>query len=239
MDQETLLKRIGLDEHQASVYLALLSLGQGSPSDIERKTKLHRPLVYQALAPLIEKQLVKVAPNGKRKVYFAESPDKLTALFRELENTFFNNIEDLHKKHETAKNKPVVTFAEGNDAIKNSYMDVVTTLNKDDTYYRYFAGNESDREKYLPKEYRLIRQKKGLERLIICSDKSRKKVPSFGAAIKSIPKEYDIFDYGIGQVIYSDKVAIIDYKAKTVTTIEDSAFAAFQTKLFKLLYSKL
>jgi len=235
-----ILKNLGLDQNEEKTYVFLLENGASSPTDIEKKTSIHRPIVYKALESLKNKNLVNISPKGKRTLYTAESPEKLESIFRELEKTFFNDVEDLHNLYELGqKNKPKVTYNEGKQAIQDSYMDIPNTLDKDAEYYRYMSIQNSNREKFLPKGYRELRNKKGLESMIITNKSAKKDKIRLGSRVKVLPDSYDLFEYNIGQVIYGDKVAIVDYDSQSVITINHPKFAEFQKKLFKLLFEKI
>lgn len=235
-----ILNNLGLDLNEEKAYIFLLENGPSSPTDIEKSVSIHRPIVYKSLESLKNKNLVTISPKGKRTLYVAESPEKLETMFRALEKTFFNDVEDLHTLYELGqKNKPKVTYGEGKQAIQESYMDIPNTLNKDDEYYRYMSVENSNREKFLPKGYRELRNKKGLESMIITNKSSKKENVRLGSRVKVLPDSCGLFEYNIGQVIYADKVAIVDYDSQSVITINHPKFAEFQKKLFKLLFEKI
>ena len=235
-----ILKNLGLDQNEEKAYTFLLENGPSSPTDIEKKLSIHRPIVYKSLESLKNKNLVTISPKGKRTLYIAESPEKLESMFRDLEKTFFNDVEDLHTLYELGqKNKPRVTYGEGKQAIQDSYMDIPNTLDKDGEYYRYMSIENSNREKFLPKNYRDLRDKKGLESMIITNKASKKEPLKLGRRVKVLPDSVGLFEYNIGQVIYGDKVAIVDYDSQSVITINHPKFAEFQKKLFKVLFDKI
>jgi sugar-specific transcriptional regulator TrmB len=233
------LKQLGLSDPEIKVYTSLLSAGESLIMDIAKKSGLHRPMVYQGIEGLKKKGLIRTSSKGKRLTYIAESPGHLETLFKNIEHTFFNNIEDLHQIYETSKTKLTVSMSEGEDAIRNTYSDVVNTLGKNDTYYRYSSIYNFKKKKFVPKNYEEIRDKKGLERLVITGSKNVPNKKLLGRSVKIIPPEFDLFQDEINVIIFKDKVAIIDYPSKTTMTIKHKKFAEFQKKLFKLLYSKL
>ncbi len=240
MKTRSILEKIGFNPQQSLIYKALLEMGPSSISDIIRKTGLHRPVVYKVLPFLIDNSLVSVMPKGKYKVYVAESPEKLEKIFSRLEDDFNAEIYHLHDIYQAAGKKPIVTYTEGDKAIKEIYSDVVHSLKKNDTYYRYSPALGAAKKKYVPDDYRSTRDRKNLERFIITDEASKNKTSfKLGKSIKTVPKDYDIFDLNISQVIYGNKVAIVDLNTKTVTTVENKIIAEFQKKLFKLLFSKL
>jgi len=235
-----ILEKIGFSPEESAVYSALLVHGPSSISDIIRMTSLHRPKVYGILPVLIQKELVSVMPKGKTKKYVAESPDKIERLFTSLEEEFNKEILNLYEAYETRGKKPEVTFSEGDVAIRGVFSDIVYSLKKNDTYYRYSSALTLNRKKYIPRDYRELRDKKGLERLIITNESSKKTINArLGRTVKAIPADSDIFDYDVSQVVYGDKVAFIDYNSKTTITIKNPQIAEFQKKIFRLLFKNL
>src|SRR3989344_3480754 len=117
----------------------------------------------------------------------------------------------------------------------------ITQKKKDHVFYRYSSAKDAVKnEKYLPKNYRAIRDQKQLQRFVIANENTMVgKKPRLERAVKFIPNNYGLFDYDITQIIYGDKVAFLDYNTETAFIIENSIIAEFQKKIFKLLYDKL
>ncbi len=239
MKKSSILEQLGFNKNEALVYESLLKLGKAKIAAIVREAGLHRPLVYKALPKLIEKGLVSVMPKGKGREYVPASPEKLERLFKDREMEFFRNVEDLHSMYEKQGKKPIITVTEGVKAIKDAYSTMIHTLKKNGRYYRY-SSTRALREKYVPKDYREIRDKKQLERLVITNMPSKlRSKERLGRTVKAIPSDYDLFEYDISQFMYEDKVVFADYNTNTVITIKNPIIAKFQKKLFKLLFKKL
>ncbi len=236
---KSILEKLGFNKDQAQIYLALIELGPSSISDIVRKVGIHRPTVYQAIPNLIDRGLVSVMPKGKYKQYIPESPQKLEKLLVELEDDFNVEIHALQESYDSRGRKPAITFSEGDKSIKDLFSDAIHSLKKNDVYYRYSSSLTLARKKYLPHDYRQVRDRKGLERYIISDESGKTSSRKLGKFMKFIPPGVNLFDLDITQVIYGDKVAFIDYRTKTVVKIENPMIAEFQKKIFKLLYSRL
>lgn len=71
---------LGLDAHEASVYLALLTLGQVGSSKVIQLTGLHGQYVYQALYELEKKGLVTHVISKNRKRFSAKDPNVLVTI---------------------------------------------------------------------------------------------------------------------------------------------------------------
>jgi sugar-specific transcriptional regulator TrmB len=238
------LQRLGLSERGSEVYLTLLQNGRMSVSDISRKTGLYRTMVYDAIAELEREGLVTMSLQGKYKRYTAESPKKLEAKFLELSNKFDEELSALLAlEHTPTSCRPVVSYIEGQKGIIAINDDVVSTLKKGDVYYRYSSAKVSGAEKrqtYLSKKYRLLRDQKQLERKVITNVANKAgKRPRLEREIKVVPPDFDLFEYNVSQIIYGDKVAVIDYNTETAVVIDNPTVARFQQKIFELLFRKL
>ncbi len=98
-------------------------------------------------------------------------------------------------------NRPIVSFSERNYAVKNAYMDITRTLDKDEVYFRYMPVATPLRKKYIPKGYKELRDKKGLERKIITSATTKNGSNKLTRSVRTIPLNYDLFKYNVGLTI--------------------------------------
>ena len=94
--------------------------------------------------------------------------------------------------------------------------------------------------RYLSPNYRIAREKKKLERLVISNPISGKqKRPRLERFIKYIPSEANLFDQNIIHLIYRDRFSFINLNTEKAFIIEDKALADFQKVIFNQLYKKL
>jgi len=69
------IKMFGITEKEAEVYLAILSLGTTTVSNIMKKVNIHQPRLYSILNRLYEKGFIEIE-DGKPKLYKAVDPVK-------------------------------------------------------------------------------------------------------------------------------------------------------------------
>lgn len=244
-EHEDFLTDLGLTKRGSTVYIALLRDGQLGISDIARATGLARLAVYGAIDELMEGGLVVVHPKGKYKVYAAASPKKLEDRFAVLADKFDEHMRALAALRPSRDTtRPLVEYSEGREAIKAIYDDVAMSLSPGDTYYRYSSTKVRNGERaggsYISKKYRLLRNKKKLERLVITNEQNKNtKMLNLDREVKVVPPDFDLFEYNVSQVIYGDKVAVIDYNTETAMVIQNKTVAQFQKKIFELLWRKL
>ena len=245
MKHQQFLQKLGLSEYESLVYMALLEHGALGVSGIAQKSGLYRTVVYEALPALLRERLVSVSPRGKYKVYAAESPKKLEAKFIELSNQFDQEMSELMQLYSQAETcRPIVKYIEGRKGIIEINDDVAMTLKKGDTFYRYSSSNAhrkpDTRANYLSKKYRILRDQKQLERKVITNVPNKMgKRARLEREIKTVPPDFDLFEYSVSQIIYGNKVAVIDYNTETAVVIENPTIARFQQKIFELLFRKL
>ena len=132
LDLKKSLEYIGFSEKEVVVYLALLSLGKGTVTQISRKAGINRPTGYHVLASLSTKELVKVSGKEPKQEYVAESPDQIEKmLLKKIENdqTYINEarkiIPELKSMHNVV-DRPKVLFYEGREGMEKVYEDTLT-----------------------------------------------------------------------------------------------------------------
>lgn len=89
------LETLGLSAKEASVYLALLELGEVGSSKIIKKTALHGQYVYNCLDSLEEKGLVQHLIKNGRKKFLAKSPRTILSLIERQRSLATSTIEKL------------------------------------------------------------------------------------------------------------------------------------------------
>lgn len=238
MQYAKILQKIGLSERESHIYLDLLENGISTISDVSKRSGLHRPVIYQTLPLLEESGLVSKSTKGKRVHYIAESPEKLRGIMENLSRGFMTTITDLEELYEQKEKKPTIKTLEGKKGIRYVFYDVLETLPKGATYYRYSARTNLEKTKdYLPSDYRELVAAKEIQRCVITSESlAATKKPRLERDIVTIPEKFDLFEDNVSKMIYGDKVAIIDYNTEMVLVIENPMLARFEEKIFKFLF---
>ncbi len=240
MDKNEILKRLGLTEYESQTYITLLEKGVSGISKISRETGINRPAIYRTIPSLLKRGVISEVVKKKQKMYSAESPEKLEAIVENLHKEFTEALPELLQDFKGVGNKPVVKYLTGKHGISFIFEDLVRTLKKGDIFYRYSAPRDLGMaEKYLPGNYRKIRDEKQLERFVITGPAiAQQKKSRLERGLKVLPKIED-GEFNITQIIYGNKVAMINYESESAVLIEDRLIANFQKMIFKSLYSKL
>lgn len=237
-----ILEKLGFSEHAGKIYLALLELWASWISIISEKTWLQRIQIYRILPFLIERGFVFVTEKWKRKIYSPASPEILKEEYQRIQTQTFHVLDELSEKYSNLENKTHITFGQGKTAIRNIYHDVLSTFPNGGTFFRISSEVNSQEifDTFLPKWYREERDKRGIERMIIYSDKTAAlKQKKLEREMRTIDSSVMKFDDNINFTIYGNKISLIDYNKETAIVIESPEMARFQEKVFKLLFKKL
>jgi len=240
-----LLKRLGLSEAACTVYLALLESPPLGVSEISRKTGEYRPAIYRALAELARRELVSTASGRKRRLYGAESPERLRTLVETSLTELDHALPELTERYKMRGKVPFVRVFEGKKGITAVFSNLIDTLPKGGIFYRISAERDLARtNSYLPRDYRERRDAKALERFVITSKEiGEQKKGRMERAMKYFPggdkKSEVVFDQDTIELIYADTIAFMDLNTEMALIVESPPLAEFQKKLFRLLYQRL
>ncbi len=239
------LEFVGFSDKEVSVYLALLSLGKGTVTQISKKAGINRPTGYHVLASLESKELVKVSGKEPKQEYVALSPDQIEKmLLKKIENDqiFIREarkiIPELKSIHNIS-DRPKVSFYEGRDGIERVYEDTLTSSEP----IRAYASVENMHEGlpgYFP-EYYKRRAGKGIAiRAIIPDSPTGRERKNFDnkemRESALVPRK--MFDFIPEINIYDNKVMIASWREKLGIIIESSEIADAMKKIYELSWSE-
>ena len=241
-----ILVQSGFSEKETRVYIAILSLGKGTVSEITKKAGVGRTYGYAILNDFVSKGFVSLSGKEPKIEYFAESPRKVfDYLVKKVEEDkkfllhFKDRLPDLVKLH-NVEDRPKVRFYEGIEGIKEVYED---TLTAKEPYIRGFAQYEElhiTLPNYFP-EYYKRRAARGIfgKGIITDTKEARQRIlRNKEEARETILISKDIFDIKPEIDIYDDKVMIVSWKEELAIQIQSSEIADAMKKIFDLVWIK-
>src|ERR1035437_1626674 len=125
MENNELLKQVGLDEKEASVYLALLEFGMSTVYAIATKAGLKRPTTYLILDNLEKKGLVSLVPHKKVSLYAVQSPEKLLADVKKKHNLLAEQMPNLLALYNANSEKPHMQLFQGKEGVESVYKKML------------------------------------------------------------------------------------------------------------------
>ncbi len=232
---EAELKKFGLSDKEAKVYLAVLELGQAPAAEIAVFSGVNRATAYAVLEELMHRGLVSSFEKGKKTHFAAEPPERLSNLFeieeRKIKEKFSdlkNILPNLNKLYESKGERPKVRLFEGSAGINSLREDILKTKTK--FLYQilpFDVINKSSSEKKF--QNKKIKKLYNIPSKSIYSSKNGKIFSE-----KSGKAEYkflvDKFETEI--IIYGNKIAFINSKKKPVGVIVDDSAISLTMKIF-------
>lgn len=240
MDISRNLVEFGLNYKQASVYVACLQLGPSSVQSIAARAELKRPTTYLILDELVSKGLVSIIPREKKKLFVAESPEKLESL---AENRFYKMkkmMPELQALYNTKAARPAVVLYQGKEAIRRVYEEIVAT--EEEEFLSFYSIENiseefSDTFQYFIKMMKENPHKASREIVYtkIYNHYYLKTVSELSNhKIRFVSEKNRFFT---DNIIYQNKVAIFSFAKRFVVIIESQDIADSFRSLFELAWN--
>lgn len=170
--QEELVE-VGLSADEAAVYAAALELGPATILELARKTGLNRTTLYGVTERLTAKRLMARSVDGKKTVYVAEPPEKLSLLLKQRLSKLDDLLPELVSLGRKSIFKPKIRYYEGIDGITSVYRD---SLQSNERAVYAFVGVErlnirsKELNAFWDGEYREGRIKNGVHGKVVVPD---------------------------------------------------------------------
>jgi len=205
MELVELLKKLGLEEKEAKVYLTLLSLGEATATIISEKTNLDRTLIYQLANKLIEQGLISYIIKNNVRYFSAANPKKILEDLKEKQRDIESAMPKFLELAKTKKEDTKIAVYKGKEGLKTMLNDIIRTK-KD---YIVF-GEEGRFQEVLPidiHQFLLQIEKNNIHEKVLVREDWR------GNVIKSKNSEFRYLPKNMlspsTTVIYGNKINII------------------------------
>lgn len=243
MDIISAFKQYGLDDKEASVYLALLELGPSNVHKIAFKTGIKRTTIYLVAEDLMHKNLITEYKDRHGIHYSAEPPDKLLDLLIAKENRIRNLLPELKAIANKELTKPKVSLLEGKEGILQVCEDTLMMPNSEilftssliDVYK--LISQDYDTKHYIP-----TRLKKNIrfKMLVFKNEITLKMKNDDGKELRQTKFIPEDFPFTATQFIYQNKVAYITPEKELVgVIIESEEIAKLERQRYQLIWDGL
>lgn len=237
------LEAAGLNENEASAYLALLELNEGSVAQIASKAGLKRPTTYLIVESLKEKGLVSTIKRKAKSLLFAEDPRKIIDILEERKAKMDRIMPELLSFANIIDRKPSIRYFEGIEGIKDVYRD--TLKQADQETLTFFSDSYSTHfdEKFFTDFYFKERIKKKVWVRAILPDQPKINELTKGdiaqlRKTKIVPK--GAYSINIEINLYGkNSVGIISFEENFALIIESEKIHNSLKNIFELIWSLL
>lgn len=154
------LRKLGLTEKEAKVYLAGLELGAVPVQKIAEETGITRPTAYEIIKKLKVKNLYIEISRGKKRLFLANSPEKILGILKtqrreieEREREFIRIVSALEARYSKENGLKIYRGEEGLNVLKEfiSFSSVSNIL----------VVNRKMKTKYLENAFSEIKKRLG------------------------------------------------------------------------------
>ena len=136
------LKKFGLSEKEAKIYIASLELGESTASDIAIKSNLPRTLVYDILERLIEIGIASYVIKNNKKFFLASDPSQLSEILKEKQEIIKNILPELISLQKLkGVKRPKIEIYEGKEGMKSVMNNILNSDVRE--FYAYGSSRSS------------------------------------------------------------------------------------------------
>ena len=207
------LKKIGLGDKEAEVYIYLLKNKSQTASEISKSTKINRSVVYSIIERMLNKGIISYVSEKSVKKFSANNPKFLGEFLKDKERTLKNILPELSKlKPEKKELVNVEIYRE-----KQGALAVMKDIIREGKNYIAFGEDKPFQEIMgtLAEQYiRQLKEKKIHERLL--APEGQNPLLSKYSKVKYLPKNVKLPAL---TAIYGDKVAIAIFQKPYYTLV--------------------
>lgn len=246
----TELKKLGLKDKEAAVYLACLELGSAPVQKISRKAQVVRATTYVVLDSLAQKGLVTQFKQGKKTLFSAEPPQQLMRLLdnrraeiEERQHDLEDLLPQLQVVMKSAGHRPTARYFEGVEGLRAIRQEMMMYSRPGDEWYNFTPLDHLDAVLRKDKEsYYRQRVAKKIKSKTIFTTKSpqskKRQFDAYGDDIEQRYIPYERFPCTSGMTIFRDRVAIGQFTGDVGgVIIESEAMADMMRRLFELAWA--
>ncbi|MEI6581027.1 MAG: helix-turn-helix domain-containing protein [bacterium] len=236
------IKELGLEENEARVYLASLSLGGTTVLKLSKLSEVKRTTIYEIIDSLERKGLMKKEIHGFKTLYSAEHPERLENSLEAKKVLLSKMLPELEGLYHLKGTESSIKFYSGLTAIKNIYDDLLKDLKIHEFYYAISnikEWQELDEEFFL-KNHVETRSKMGIETKLLFTEgdvaqKRKQTERNFNEEIKILPKNSE---FHVDLVVTPHKLVMFQLHEPLVAiVIENKSIIELQKEMFELIWN--
>lgn len=215
MNNEQLLKQIGLTDLEARTYLVLLQLRVSTAGKLAEKLNVQRSTVYYLLNSLIQRGFVAFSLRGKRRLFQANNPHILEQQAKETYEKIKDMIPQLISQQPKEEKDEVMLFT-GYKGLQSAYEQMLAESKSSDEFLVLGArgGEDISRETYRAfyKNFSRKRIKKKIQMRVIMNTELKLKIGKYYEKLPMTKIKYLPHHTLAPIVIFSSGIAIVQWK---------------------------
>jgi sugar-specific transcriptional regulator TrmB len=236
------LRKLGLSQSEATLYLSLLKLGASEVQPLIEETGFYKANIYQALERLCEKGIVSKIIENRKRVYQIQKPESIIEFIKkkkdeldEQEEIAKELVKNIEKKKSSYVQETAMVFR-GIAGVKQIYSEIIE---KKLDYFVFGSPKESEIiiEDYYWQNLHLKQKEHKIKAKMIFHKslrKWKKLIPKDIIDLKFFDEEFEPLTE---TTIYGTKVAFVVWTENPIVTIINNEHVVNSYKqLFNLLW---
>ncbi len=237
------LQKLGWNQKEAQIYVALLKLGITSANEIAIKAKLKRTTVYNFLPDLVQKGLIKKTKKNRKTLFYIEDTQALLKPIDEQKNQWTDLVKELEKIHNVLPDRPKIRFFEGETGAVQFFQETLDRTKPGQFIYE-FIGPKAFYEKLsssFASSYVPERMKRKIPiRIIASRSQAAEGLAQLAKSELRQIKLVDSLTFDGAIVIYGNNVGLLSLSTTFMgVVVENEAIATIQRAAFELLWENL
>lgn len=243
------LKRLGLKDKEASVYLACLELGPSAAQPISRKARVVRATTYVVLESLMKQGLVTKYRKGKKTLFSAEPPRQLVRLLEKQQQALNERqryLDVMLPELQTllaGEDRPSVRYFEGREGLYAMRQEIIREMRPGGTIYNFTPSDHL--QAVFPEEldtFPKVREAKHIRSKTIFtthSEELRRLLlsPQFTGYAERRFVPADRFPFASGLTVFGNKIALGSFSQNLMgVVIESETIAGMIRSIFELAW---
>jgi len=241
------LMNLGLNEKEAKIYLALLSLEKATAYTVATRSGLKKPTAYVILDNLVSKGFVLKIPYKEKHMFLAKSPRECMALAREKISTAEEMLPELLAMQKKTEQKASVSYYEEIDGLKEIYRKIVKIMKmkpESERSFVAFYAHQKDTPQFLQKYWVELneeyKENKIKRRYITSLHPSIKRylekemIKNYRVELKALPE--NDYSSNISVEIFDSCILIVSHRYIQGILIENPDIANVMKQIFNLVW---
>jgi len=129
-----ILRNVGLTDHEARVYFSMISLGPSTILKISKSAEIKRTTTYSVIESLMKKGLAKIEVHGFKKLFSAETPEKIDGIIEKRRDQLKTKLKDFLGIYNQGGEETLIKIYEGADATKQIYNSLIQDIKPGEDY---------------------------------------------------------------------------------------------------------
>lgn len=235
------LKNLGLSDKEIAIYLVLLQNGNSNAPFLAKKIEIKRTTIYPILEKLVSQGLIKTYEQGKKKIFEAIKPERLSRLYERKIMSLNDIIPYLNSLSKEEHKVYGVRFIKSKQELKYFYDEILEEY-KNKEYYIIGSAQSwinTDRKYFL--NFRRKRANNNTKvKLLLSSDSQTEEGQNDASLLRSYKYLPEKYKFRSTIDIFKDKIAIVgpDVDALCVI-IEVPAMTDVFRSIFEILWETL